>query len=90
MQNFEKLLRVTAALVNHPKLLAGAQRVELKRTKSGHGRIYIALGIGIKPVDAHALAAELSTDGVSLNPFVKAGALTAITIVDDDEDTVNG
>lgn len=60
-------------------------RVELKRVKSGHWRLYLAAMAGVPDELAMSVRALLHDRGVSVNPFGRAGMLSSITIVDDDE-----
>lgn len=87
MKSFSKMLNVAKSLDDNDVLVPSALRVEFKRTKSGHFRLYIACGAGVKySVMAH-LEPLLEGKGVTANPFAKAGVVTAITFVDDAEDT---
>lgn len=86
MKSFSKMLEVAASLDANDVLIPSALRVEFKRTKSGHFRLYVACGMGVKySVMAH-LEPLLEGKGVTANPFAKAGVVTAITFVDDTED----
>lgn len=81
------MLDIAKALDDNDVLVPSALRVEFKRTKSGHFRLYIACGQGVKySVMAH-LEPLLEGKAVTANPFAKAGVVTAITFVDDAEDT---
>lgn len=86
MQSFSKMLALAAALNDNSVLIPSAQRVELKRTRSGHFRLYIACGANVKySVMAH-LEPLLEGKGITANPFAKAGVVTAVTFLDDNED----
>lgn len=86
MKSFSKMLDVAAALDANDVLVPSALRVEFKRTKSGHFRLYVACGQNVKYAVMPRLEQLLEGKGVTANPFAKAGVITAITFVDDTED----
>lgn len=86
MKSFSKMLAVAGDLDANDVLVPSAQRVELKRTKSGHFRLYVACGANVKYSVMPHLEKILEGKGVTANPFAKAGVITAITFVDDLED----
>lgn len=83
--SFKKATALLNRLEEDGVLIHAAQRIELKRVKSGHFRVWFGTPGGVKMETAaniHRIAGEL---GMTANPFAKAGTITAVTFVDDDE-----
>lgn len=84
--SFEKATTLLNRLHADGVLVHAAQRIELKRVKSGHFRVWFGTPNGVRmdiAASVHRIAGEL---GMTANPFAKAGSITAVTFVDDDED----
>lgn len=85
MKSFAKMLAVANKLNDTDLLVPHAERVELKRTRSGHFRLYVACGANVKYTVMPSVMQLVEEMGVTPNPFATAGTLKAVTFVDDDE-----
>lgn len=84
-KSFEKATTLLNRLAAEDLLIPVAQRIELKRVKSGHFRVWFGTPGGVKQetgTHIHRIAGEL---GMTANPFGKGGVITAVTFVDDEE-----
>lgn len=85
MDNMEKTLKLLGSVATKTNLLAYADRIELKRQRSGHYRLYVAC-IANTPNDGAAGTDEVGTaHGFSANPYKKGGYLTSVSFADNDE-----
>lgn len=85
MDNLTKTLTVLQSVATKTNLLQYAERVELKRQRSGHYRLYIAC-IANTPDEADAGCSDLAkADGFTANPYRKGGFLTSVSFADNDE-----
>lgn len=73
------------ALHSHSDTVQLAERIELKRVKSGHFRLYVPVPIGFSKADASQCIACLANLPVSCNPFNAGGRVKSLTITDDSE-----
>lgn len=87
MKSLKKQLQLLMDLDANEQLTHNADRMEVKRTRSGHFRLYMHFGSGVKPETMLAVQTLLVNRGITANPFSKAGQVSHITFVDDDEDT---
>lgn len=85
MDNLKKALTTLDRVSTSTNLLNYADRVELKRQRSGHYRLYIAC-IPNTPLAAEKGTQEAATpDGFTANPYRKGGFLTSVSFADDTE-----
>jgi hypothetical protein len=87
MKSLSKSMQLLTDLNANELLTHAADRMELKRQRSGHFRLYMHFGDGVKPETMGAVETLLNGRGMTANPFKKAGQIQHITFVDDDEDT---
>jgi len=87
MKSLKKQLQLLMDLDANEALTHAADRMEVKRTRSGHFRLYMHFGDGVKPETMAAVDQLLAGRGITANPFKKGGQVQHITFVDDDEDT---
>lgn len=86
MDNLEKQLKLLSALDANKLLVKDAARIEFKRTKSGHYRLWMGFPEGVPEANLEPVKTLVNGAGVSMNPFGKKGLITAVTFVDDNED----
>lgn len=86
MDSFEKKLKLLTDLAANRLLTPAADRMEIKRQRTGHFRLYMHLGAGVKPDTLTQVEILLDGRGITANPFKKAGEVQHITFLDDDED----
>lgn len=86
MQSLEKALTGIARMAEEGLIVPASERIEIKRTKSGHYRLYVACGANQKPEPVAQVKQVLADLNVTVNPFEKAGRLVSLQIVDNDED----
>lgn len=86
MDSLEKMLKLLSALDANKLLVRQAARIELKRTRSGHYRLWLGFPEGITKPEADAADPLLVGQGITANPFGKGGRYGAVTFVDDNED----
>ncbi len=85
MDNLVKTLKVLARVSGETNLLQYADRIELKRQRSGHYRLYVAC-IANTPLDGEKGTQEAATpEGFTANPYRKGGFLTSVSFADDEE-----
>lgn len=85
MTNLDKTLKLLSEVDKSTNLLQYADRIELKRQRSGHYRLYVAC-IGATKDDAATGCLEVGDlCGFSANPYRKAGLLTSVSFADNDE-----
>ena len=87
MQSLKKQLQLLTDFDANGMLTHAADRMEVKRTRSGHFRLYMHFGDGVKPETMTSVEQLLNGRGITANPFKKGGQVQHITFVDDDEDT---
>lgn len=86
MDSFAKSMDLLNALRSANLIVHAADRLEIKRQRSGHFRLYAHLPGGL-PVEKFKQVEPLAIErGMTANPFTKAGQVQHITFVDDDED----
>jgi hypothetical protein len=87
MDNLNKSLNLLGRVSNETHLLLYADRVELKRQRSGHYRLYIACIMDTKAEAAAGCDELAEACGFTANPYKKAGVLTSVSFADNDEPT---
>lgn len=87
MKSLQLMLSVLSFLTEQGVLIPASSRVELKRTRSGSWRLYVACGPNTK--QSHITQVWDTIEGlpVTANPFGAGGVYTAVTFVDDAEQT---
>lgn len=86
MESLKKQLQLLQDLDANQLLTHAAGRMEVKRTRSGHFRLYMHFDAGVKPETLKSVADLLNGRGITANPFSKGGTVQHITFVDDLED----
>ena len=86
MKSLQLMLAVLAALVDNGLVIPSAQRIEIKTTRSGARRLYIAPAPNFTQAMMGPVHQLLEGRGVTVNSFAKADLVTGITFVDDTED----
>lgn len=85
MDNLKKAMSTLTRVATSTNLLNYADRVEFKRQRSGHYRLYVAC-IANTPLEAEKGTQEAaSPDGFTANPYRKGGFLTSVSFADDTE-----
>lgn len=87
MKSLEKMLKLMGDLNANDLLTHATDRMEVKRQRSGHFRLYMHFGDGVKPDTMTQVEILLEGRAITANAFKKAGSIQHITFVDDDEDT---
>lgn len=85
MDNLTKSLTLLSNIATKSKLLEVADRVELKRQRSGHYRLYVACIANTPTGYADGTDAAAEADGFTANPYKKGGYLTSVSFADNDE-----
>lgn len=86
MSNLSKMIGALTKAAGECAPFQAPERIELKRGKSGHYRVYVACMPGT-PQDADAaVVSAMDGLGITVNAFRKAGRLVTLTLVDDSED----
>lgn len=86
MDSLKKALEGITRMAEEGLIVSGSERIEIKRTRSGHYRLYVACGAGQKPEPVAQVKEVLADLDVTVNPFEKAGRLVSLQIVDNNED----
>lgn len=85
MDKLKKAMQLLNGLEQETKILEASERVELKRGRSGHYRVFIAC-LENTPEPALAGVSEVGQSaGYTANPYRKAGHVTSVSFADDDE-----
>ena len=85
MEQLEKALSLVQELQKQTKLLANAERIELKAGRSGHFRVFVACLPNTPPAVAGGSDEAATLIGYTANPYRKADGLTSVSFVDNDE-----
>ena len=75
------LMQIHAAGAILPK----CPRIEIKRTRTNHARLWMGFPQGISPACLPELTVLTDSLDLTANPFGRAGVITAITIVSNSE-----
>lgn len=86
MDSLQKSIKLLTNLDANGLLVRKAQRIELKRTRSGHYRLWMGFPDGIPEDDLTPVKPLLEGEAITMNPFAKKGLVTAVTFLDDNED----
>lgn len=86
MQNFSKMFGCLASLAGTEAVVQTAERVEIKRGRTGSHRVFIAVTPGTPDSAFEGVRTAVQGKEITANPFFKAGRLVTITLVDDKED----
>lgn len=86
MMSLDKALEGIKRMAEEGLIVPASERIEIKRTRSGHYRLYVACGANQKPEPVAQVKQVLADLNVTVNPFEKAGRLVSLQIVDNDED----
>ena len=86
MSNLSKMVSVLHTLTNEGAIVPMAERIELKRVRSGHFRLYIPVHPGLSPKLSETVYNIAEMHNTTPNAFAKAGRLVSVQFVDNDED----
>ena len=86
MDSLKKALAGIARMAEEGLIVPASERIEIKRMRSGHYRLYVACGANQKTEPVAQVKEVLEDLDVTVNPFEKAGRLVSLQIVDNDED----
>lgn len=85
MDTLKKSTDLLNKVQSSTNLLQFADRIELKRQRSGHYRLYVAC-IANTPIDSASGTDEAAeAAGFTANPYRKGGFLTSVSFADNDE-----
>ena len=85
MHSLKLMATVFAMLLEQGLLIPAAQRVEYKRTRSGHWRLYVVPASNTSPKHIAPVMELVDGTGVTCNPFGAGGKITGVTFVSDEE-----
>lgn len=85
MKSLQLMSSVFALLLEQGLLIPSAQRVEYKRTRSGHWRLYVVPAVNVTPKHMAPVMELVDGTGVTCNPFGRGGLITGVTFVADEE-----
>jgi len=85
MDNLSKTLNLLGKVQAESNLLEFADRVELKRQRSGHYRLFVACIANTKDEAAGGVIELADNCGFTANPYRKAGTLTSVSFADNVE-----
>lgn len=85
MTTQQKSVQLLVNLQDNTELLDHAERVELKRTRSGHWRLFVACLPNTTTAAAEGVDGIANANGYTANPYRRADQLTSVSFADNEE-----
>lgn len=85
METLKRALSLLERIVEKSPLAGHSERIELKRTRSGHWRIFLACAPNTTTADLENLPEIEDGSGFTANPYRRAQFLNSVSFADNEE-----